>query len=242
MYDYAIDKFVPVRFFDYVNQTWSDQRPSTNLEIQEGVTDPALGLTYLQVAREGLGFQRSQNGGGAIPQAAPFASAYHRYGSRIPAAEHESSFFDGIDVSLNGIAALAPGAPGFLKDGLAEISKCAAEALKQYSVDRPSTIAPALADGLKATRALMEQSKSHPGMDDVLYRARDQRTAVRKRAGGIARSFVSDHRRGTTSGGVWARTRTRAIVDRSGLQRGTRRIRGTRRRADLYHGNPRPIV
>ena len=169
MYDYAIDKFVPVRFFDYVNQTWSDQRPSTNLEIQEGVTDPALGLTYLQVAREGLGFQRSQNGGGAIPQAAPFASAYHRYGSRIPAAEHESSFFDGIDVSLNGIAALAPGAPGFLKDGLAEISKCAAEALKQYSVDRPSTIAPALADGLKATRALMEQSKSHPGMDDVLY-------------------------------------------------------------------------
>ena len=72
MYDYAIDKFVPVRFFDYVNQTWSDQRPSTNLEIQEGVTDPALGLTYLQMAREGLGFQRTQNGGGAIPQAAPF--------------------------------------------------------------------------------------------------------------------------------------------------------------------------
>jgi LmbE family N-acetylglucosaminyl deacetylase len=169
MYDYAIDKFVPVRFFDYVKQTWSETRPTTNLEIQEGVVDPAVGLTYLQIAREGLGYQRSQNGGGAIPQAAPFTTAYHRYGSRISAAEHEKSFFDGIDVSLAGIADLAKGDTKFLKDGLAEISKFAAEAMKQYSVDRPSAIAPALADGLKATRVLIGQTKSRGGMDDVLF-------------------------------------------------------------------------
>ena len=36
MYDYAIDKFVPVRFFDYVNQKWSDQGPTTTLEIPGG--------------------------------------------------------------------------------------------------------------------------------------------------------------------------------------------------------------
>ena len=24
MYDYAIDKYVPVKFFDYVNQKWSE--------------------------------------------------------------------------------------------------------------------------------------------------------------------------------------------------------------------------
>jgi LmbE family N-acetylglucosaminyl deacetylase len=165
MYDYAIDKFVPVRFFDYVNQKWSDTRPASNLEIQEGVADPAVGLTYLQIAREGLGFQRSQNGGGAIPQPVPFASAYHRYGSRVPAAEHENSFFDGIDVSLNGIAELESGDTKALKDGLAQISKFASDALKQYSADRPSSIAPALADGLKATRALMGQVKN----DDVRF-------------------------------------------------------------------------
>jgi LmbE family N-acetylglucosaminyl deacetylase len=169
MYDYAIDQFVPVRFFDYVTQKWSETRPETNLQIQEGVADAAVGLTYLQIAREGLGFQRSQNGGGAIPQPAPFTSAYHRYGSRIQAAEHENSFFDGIDVSLNGIADLAVGDTKFLKDGLAQISKFSAEAMKQYSADRPAAIAPALAEGLKSIRALVEQVKSHSGMEDVLF-------------------------------------------------------------------------
>jgi len=171
MYDYAIDKFVPVRFFDYVNQTWSETRPSTNLQIQEGVADPAVGLTYLQIAREGLGFQRSQNGGGAIPQAAPFASAYHRYGSRVPAAEHENSFFDGIDVSLNGIADLYPGDAKFLKDGLANLAGIAADALKVYAPDRPWAIAPALASGLKITRDLTDQVKTRGGANagDVLY-------------------------------------------------------------------------
>jgi LmbE family N-acetylglucosaminyl deacetylase len=171
MYDYAIDKFVPVRFFDYVNQKWSTTKPETNLEIQEGVIDPENGLTYLQIAREGLGYQRSQNGGGAIPLPSPFASAYHRYGSRIQAAEHENSFFDGIDVSVNGIADLAKSnAPG-LREGLAQIAKDAADALREYSPDHPAAIAPRLADGLKTTRALMGHvtSASFEGKDDVLF-------------------------------------------------------------------------
>ncbi len=43
MYDYAIDKFVPVRFFDYVNQKWSNEGPQTTLEIPEGLAAPAPG-------------------------------------------------------------------------------------------------------------------------------------------------------------------------------------------------------
>ena len=103
MYDYAIDKFVPVRFFDYVNKKEVTQGPEMTLEIPEGLAAPAAGMTYLQIAREGLGFQKTQNGGGGIPQAAPLNSPYHRFGSRVAAAEHETSFFDGIDVSINGI-------------------------------------------------------------------------------------------------------------------------------------------
>ena len=71
MYDYAIDKYVPVRFFDYIHQTWSDTKPSTTLEVQEGNYAPPVGLTYLQIGREGLGFQKSQNNGMAIPPPAP---------------------------------------------------------------------------------------------------------------------------------------------------------------------------
>ncbi len=173
MYDYAIDKFVPVRFFDYVNQKAFTRAPDATLEIAEGIAAPAAGLTYLQIAREGLGYQKTQNGGGLIPPAAPYNSPYHRFGSRVPAADHETSFFDGIDVSIEGIATLAAGAPAFLKDGLAAIAKNAANALHGYQVERPSAIAPTLAEGLKQTRALMSQVQSsaiaEPGKSDVSF-------------------------------------------------------------------------
>jgi LmbE family N-acetylglucosaminyl deacetylase len=173
MYDYAIDKYVPVRFFDYVNQKASDTRPSTTLEIQEGQPAPAAGLTFLQIAREGLGFQKTQNGGGTIPNPAPQNTAYHRYGSRVTAAEHETSFFDGIDVSLAGIASLAQGDTTFLKDGLSGIARNAADAFRQYATDRPAAIAPLLADGLKLTRVLMDRVRAsklaEPGKSDVLF-------------------------------------------------------------------------
>ncbi len=171
MYDYAIDKYVPVRFFDYIHRTWSSEKPSTTLEIQEGAFAPAYGLTYLQIARQGLGEQKSQNNGVAIPAPAPFSSAYHRYDSRVPAAEHERSFFDGIDVSVNGIGSLAAPVPEYLKSGLAEIARIAADAGRQYRPDRPRDIAPLLADGLEKTRALIGRARQDR-LDDVEFELR----------------------------------------------------------------------
>jgi LmbE family N-acetylglucosaminyl deacetylase len=173
MYDYATDKYVPVRFFDYIHQTWSTETPATNLEIAEGDYAAVAGLTYLQIGREGLGFQKSQNDGIAIPPPAAFASVYHRYDSRVPAAAHEKSFFDGIDVSIAGIGSLTPSQPDFLKSGLAEIARLADQASSQYQPDRPQAIAPALADGLSATRALMGRVRAgdlpEPGKADILF-------------------------------------------------------------------------
>ena len=173
MYDYAIDKYVPVRFFDYITQKWSDTRPETTLEIPEGSYAGAPGLTFAQISREGWGYQKSQNGGGTIPPPEINNSEYHRYASRVTAAEHESSFFDGIDVSLNGIASLAQGDTGFLKSGLARMSKSAEDAWSQYSAAHPAGIAPVLADGLKATDTLLDQVRNghlaEPGKSDVIY-------------------------------------------------------------------------
>ena len=173
MYDYAIDKYVPVRFFDYITETWSDKGPAMTLEIPEGSYAPSAGLTFFEIGREGWGYQKSQNGGGTIPPPEPNNSAYHRYGSKVAAEEHESSFFDGIDTSLEGIASLANGDTGFLKAGLAQISKSAEEAWSHYSASRPAGIAPVLADGLKQTRALIAEVRaSHlaePGKSDAMY-------------------------------------------------------------------------
>ncbi len=131
---------------------------STNLEVPEGTYDPVLGMSYVQISREGLGFQKSQNGGANIPKAGQVMSAYHRFGSNVKSAEKEETFFDGIDVSLLGIATLAKaGDTGFLKEGLRGINAAVEEAMAKFSAPQPELAAPALATGLKHTIALMEQ-------------------------------------------------------------------------------------
>jgi len=72
-----------------------------------GHMGPILGESYLQIAREGWGQQKSQNGGGTPPLSGPFSVDYHRYGSVVKTTDKEDSFFDGIDTSLAGIASLA---------------------------------------------------------------------------------------------------------------------------------------
>ena len=160
MYDYATDKYVPVRFYDYVSKTWSDQKPATNVKVPEGEYSPAAGLTFLQIGRLGLGFQKSQNGGIGLPAPAPFTSEYHRYGSRVPAASREDTFFDGIDVSLAGIGSLAAPEPDFLKRGLQAVASLVDRAARTYAPHHPSSIAPLLAEGLSATRSLLGQLRS----------------------------------------------------------------------------------
>jgi len=173
IYDYATDKYVPIRFFDYVNKTWMTERPSTNVTIPEGAADYAAGLTFQQIGRAGWGYQKSQNGGGTIPQPSLYSAPYHRYGSRVQTTEKENSFYDGIDVSLMGIASLASGDTAFLKTGLEQISKIADEAWDQYRPANPSAVAPMLGDGLKATRALIQSVQSsslgEPGKSNVVF-------------------------------------------------------------------------
>jgi LmbE family N-acetylglucosaminyl deacetylase len=173
IYDYATDKYVPLRFYDYVNRQWMSQTPSTNLEIAEGNLDAAAGLTYQQIGRTGWGHQKSQNGGGTVPQPSLFKSPYHRYGSRIPAQDHESSFYEGIDISLAGIATLAKGDVESLRQGLAKLSRTAEEASARYRPSEPASIAPVLADGLAQVRSLVKEvaasSLADPGKSDVIF-------------------------------------------------------------------------
>jgi LmbE family N-acetylglucosaminyl deacetylase len=173
MYDYAIDKYVPVRFFDYVNEKWSETRPIANIEIQEGDYAPAAGLSFLQIGRAGLNFQKSQNGGVALPSPGAFSSPYHRYGSRVPAEEKEQSFFEGMDVTIAGIASLTPEHPEFLTRGLAEIATAVQKAVSGYRPEHPNGIAPALAEGLVRTESLLKELKSsslsEPGRGNAIF-------------------------------------------------------------------------
>ncbi len=155
MYDYATGKYTPARFYNYVTKQWTTEVPKTNVTIPEGDYSPVLGMSYLQFARLGLGLQKSQNGGIGIPPAGVFDVPYHRYASRVSSPESEKNFFDGIDVSLTGIATLAPGETAFLRQDLAKVDALLEQAVELYKIAAPEKTAPLLADGLRTTDTLI---------------------------------------------------------------------------------------
>lgn len=174
IYDYATDKYVPVRFFDYVHQKWIDHKPSTDLTIPEGTLNAPTGLTYLQLGREGLAYQQTQNHGGMIPLPSLYSSEYHEYGSRLNGESGKANtLWTGVDTSIGGIADLATGDTAVLKSGLAQFTQTIGEASKEFRPQTPGAIAPRLADALAMVRALAAKvaasDLADPGKRDVLF-------------------------------------------------------------------------
>ncbi len=156
MYDYATNKSIPARFYNYVTKTWSTETPQANVVVHEGEPSSVLGMTYVQFARKGLALQKTQIGEGVrMAPAGAFDVSYHRYGSRVKTGDMEQSFFDGVDVTLEGIATLAPAGETWLRPALKAIDDHATAAARIFSVDDPEKCAPELRDGLKGVDALV---------------------------------------------------------------------------------------
>ncbi|NYF89265.1 PIG-L family deacetylase [Tunturiibacter empetritectus] len=183
MYDYATGKYAPARFYNYVTKEWTTESPKANVTVPEGDYSPVLGMTYLQFARMGLGLQKTQNGGMGVPAAGRFDVGYHRYGARLldgaQPREEEKGFFDGVDVTLAGMSALAPGESSFLKQDLAKIDGLVGQAVGVYKIAAPEKTAPFLRDGLKATDELIAKVESSGLTDrekyDLLHELRVKR-------------------------------------------------------------------
>ena len=196
VYDYATHHYAPARVYDYVNKQWLPWGLSADVTVPEGEIDPIIGRSYVQIAREGLGFQRSQNGGVGEPPAGAMTVSYHRFASISAAAAKENSFFDGIDVSLMGMAA---NGPPFLRDGLAKMTADVESALSDFRAEQPDRIAPSLADGLKRTNELIAQVESSSVPDaekyDVLHelslKQREFNTALQQSLGITVEATVS---------------------------------------------------
>ena len=164
--------WTPVK--DYARVPFSarggDSPPAANVEVEEGVYDPMLAASYVQLSREGLGHQKSQNGGPNIPKAGEVSSAYHRYGSTVQVPEKEKDFFEGIDTSLMGLAGLAKGGDaGFLQEGLRKVNAAVEDAIAKFSATAPDRCAPALAQGMKATAALISSVQGSGLTEDSKY-------------------------------------------------------------------------
>jgi LmbE family N-acetylglucosaminyl deacetylase len=170
IYDYADGRFYPAEFQNYTDGTVVKGALSTSVEIPEGEYNPLLGLTYAQIASLGLGHQKSQSGGTGLTVAEEAMGPYHRFASRVTAADKEASFFEGVDVSLLGIASLGQGGDAaFLKDGLSQINSLVEKAIHDFSAQQPETIASTLAAGLKATNELIGKTSGSGLTADSKY-------------------------------------------------------------------------
>jgi LmbE family N-acetylglucosaminyl deacetylase len=132
MFDYATGKWAPARFHNYVTGQWTTTPPSVDVTVPVGTYDPALGRTYVQIARQGWGEQKSQNGGSNPVLSGPDDSDYHLWAVAASAKANGSaqtgndSLYHNskvdIDTSIEGISRLAGNAPpAWLANGLRRI-------------------------------------------------------------------------------------------------------------------------
>jgi LmbE family N-acetylglucosaminyl deacetylase len=131
MLDYATGKWTPARFHNYITGEWIEGALAADVTIPVGTWDAALGRTYVQIAREGWGEQKSQYGGANPALSGPDSSSYHLWAvaPSVAAAgaekDNASLFWNAkvhISTGITGLARLAGRAtPAWLSDGLHKI-------------------------------------------------------------------------------------------------------------------------
>jgi LmbE family N-acetylglucosaminyl deacetylase len=127
------------------NEDWT-------VRINSGEFDPVLGDQYDNVARYALSFQRSQNSGRFTPTTGANYGYYRLIGATGATGTtvgKETTIFDGVPMTIEAAIGVAGKA----------IDQAVAAAMAAYTVTDPSQSAPALADGLRLTRAAINQSK-----------------------------------------------------------------------------------
>jgi LmbE family N-acetylglucosaminyl deacetylase len=143
MFDYATGKWAPAKFHNYLTGEWTTGALSTDVTLQVGTRDPALGRSYAQIARQGWGEQKSQNGGAVATLSGPVTTSYHLWAVAPSAAAKpgaiptDNSLFHNSRVNINtsagGLGALAGPSPAeWLAEGLQQLGA----GLAQFQAER----------------------------------------------------------------------------------------------------------
>jgi LmbE family N-acetylglucosaminyl deacetylase len=144
MFDYATGKWAPAKFKNYVTGESNAGVPITDVTLPVGMRDPVLGRSYVQIAREGWGQQKSQNGGANPTLSGPAFTSYHLWAvaaqATAPAAGSSSTnatlFHNSklsIDTTPAGLIRLAgTNPPAWLSEGIRQLDT----GLKQFESQR----------------------------------------------------------------------------------------------------------
>lgn len=138
-------------------QSVRENEPAT-LKLDVGEYDPLLGKSYREIAREGLSYQRSQGAGQSLGLAGPGVSGVQLVETTLPKSEKETSLYEGLDVTVPGIAKLTHPSVNITAE-LTTMQTQVSDAINKFDARRPWNISSQLAAGLKATRAAIAKVK-----------------------------------------------------------------------------------
>jgi LmbE family N-acetylglucosaminyl deacetylase len=159
MFDYATGKWAPAKFRNYATGEWITGVPSTDVKLPVGTRDPALGRSYVQIAREGWGEQKSQNGGANPTLSGPSTASYHLWavapGAQAKSGDAklttDSDLFHNrrveVDTSISALVHLVKSpAPDWLSPGLYQIDNELTQLMKdcpgKENIDTAHQLAP----------------------------------------------------------------------------------------------------
>ena len=171
MFDYATGKWAPAKFKNYVTGEWTAGALSTDVTIPVGAWDPVLGRSYVQIAREGWGLQKSQNGGGNPTLSGPASTSYHLWAvapeaTAAGAAAGGDLFHNGkvnIDTSIAGLSRLLKGGAAQrlgpdLHEIDASLQRLHADALGEHNLSLAHQLAPIYSQILGVRRKVASSS------------------------------------------------------------------------------------
>lgn len=141
MFDYATGKWAPAQFKNYITGEVIHGALSADATMPVGNRDALLGRSYVQIAREGWGEQKSQNGGANPSLSGPANTSYHLWAvapeARATGAAKGGDLFHNskinIDTSFSSLARLAGNSSEIrnkladIDHDLASIAKCPCE-------------------------------------------------------------------------------------------------------------------
>ena len=126
------------------------------LNIDTGEYNALLGLSYSQIARQGLSYQRSQGAGQTRASKGSSVSELRLVDTTLSEQpKSENTLFDGLDTTISGMAKLA-NIPT-LNAEFTQLQDSVDAAVSAYDARQPWTIVPHLVSGLRTTRGLIEK-------------------------------------------------------------------------------------
>jgi LmbE family N-acetylglucosaminyl deacetylase len=161
------------------------------LRINTGQYDPLLGRSYFEIAMQARSQHKSQEQG-VLELNGPQFSGVNLVGGDAK----ETSVFDGLDVSIRGIALNTGNSESSFTAKLQGLQDVAARALANYDFRSPEKIVPLLAEGYKLAHDA-EESTRNPGSKAFLQKEQIQFTSAIRLAAGIQIDALADRETAT---------------------------------------------